>query len=402
MLHLRNLPPGCHADGYGLYIVVDDTGPRRWIWRGRIQRKRCDLGLGSFPLVSLGEAREKAFAIRKKARDGENVLAERRQNRKLVPTFKAAAIEVHAEHSKNFKNAKHKAQWLNSLENDVFETLGARPVNTITSGDILTVLTPIWTTKPETARRLKQRIALVFDWAKAKNYCTGDNPTDGVTEVLPKHAPSQAHHAALPFARVPQFVTDLRAHGDTDELIKLALELGILTATRTNEILAARMVVDVHDKKRLKPDIFDLDAKVWTIPAHRMKKNREHRIPLADRAVEIVERILVLRDPKSSWLLPGKKPGKPFSNMTLLKAARRVRPDVELTVHGFRSSFRDWCEERTSTPHSVVDAALAHVVKDKTDAAYRRTDLFDRRRTLMDLWAQFVTGATAKVLIHSA
>jgi integrase len=387
--------PGRYADGNGLYLVVEPSGAKRWIWRGVIKStgKRCDLGLGGVAYVSLSEAREKARTYRHQARSGGNPKIDHTRARRPVPTFRTIAIEVHAAYRPHFKNAKHVAVWLQSLEKHVFPVIGDLPITAITrdSGHVLQVLKPIWMSRPETARRVKQRLKLVFDWAKAHGHHTGDNPTEGLTKVLPTHTDKQQHLKALAYGQVPTFVTTLQTHPDTSDLVRLALELLILTATRTTEILHATWTE------------IDLEQRVWTIPGARMKSGREHRIPLSPRAVKILEHVQRLTASQdSTWLFPGSKPGQTLSNMTLLKAAHRIAGKTPITTHGFRSSFRDWCEERTTTPQSVAEAALAHVVPDKTEAAYRRTDLFDRRRDLMDLWAQFVTTTPAKVLAHTA
>jgi integrase len=375
--------PGRYADGNGLYLFVDPSGAKRWIWRGSIAGKRSDLGLGSVQVVPLVDAREEATNLRRIVRDGGNPLTERRRKQLIVPTFKEAAKQVHASHSATFKNAKHKAQWLASLERDVFPAIGDRPVNTIESGDILKLLSAVWTVKPETARRLKQRIKVVFDWAKASEFRSGDNPTEGLTKVLPKHRREQQHHVALPYQAVPAFVAELRTAYATHS-VRLALELLILTATRTNEVQRATW------------SEVDLDAKVWTIPGVRMKSGREHRIPLSARAVEIFEEAEKRAD-GSKWVFPGSKPKQPLSNMAFLKTLRRLTKGA-VTTHGFRSSFRDWAAEKTNVPRAVCEAALAHVLKDKTEAAYHRTDLFDRRRELMDTWAKFATAKPADVV----
>jgi len=383
-MRIRNLTtPGRYADGNGLYLFVEPSGSRRWVWRGKIAGKRSDLGLGSAKLVSLAEAREEALRLRKIARSGGNPLAERRRERRTVPTFKEAATQVHAAHSATFRNAKHKAQWLASLDADVFPLFGDRPVNTIDSADVLKALSPIWTTKPETARRLKQRIKVVFDWAKASGLRSGDNPTEGLTKVLPKHRGEQQHHAALPYQAVPAFISVLRT-ADTSESIRLAFELLILTATRTSEVLRATWAE------------VDLDAKVWTIPGARMKTGREHRVPLSARAVEILKRAQACAD-GGPYVFPGRTPAKPPSNMAFLMVLRRLKHDA-ITTHGFRSSFRDWAAEKTNVPRAVCEAALAHTLRDKTEAAYHRTDLFDRRRELMDSWARFATAKPADVV----
>jgi integrase len=378
--------PGRYADGNGLYLVVDPSGAKRWSWRGIIQGKRCELGLGSVQIVSLAAARDAAITIKRTAHAGDNPLIARRRAQRTVPTFAAAARAVHAEHSPHFKNLKHRAQWITTLETYAFPLIGDRPVNTITtdSGDVLAVLSPIWTETPETARRVKQRLKLVFDWCKAKGYCLGNNPTEGVIKALPKLKADKAHHAALPYRDVPAFVSALQTLADLRPAVRGGLELLILTATRTNELREARWTE------------VDLRARTWTIPAARMKADRAHTVPLSDRAIAILEQARARADP-SPWIFPGDKPGKPLSNMTLLKAARRVTT-TPLTVHGFRSSFRDWSAERTNIPRDVCEAALAHTVRDKTEAAYKRTTLFDKRRELMDLWAQFVTSTPATVI----
>jgi integrase len=223
---------------------------------------------------------------------------------------------------------------------------------------------------------------LVFDWAKASGFREGDNPTDGITKVLPKHKDDQQHHAALPYSSVPQFLTTLQTLPTMNEAVRLGLEFLILTATRTNEVQRARWAE------------IDVETRTWTIPAARMKSSREHRVPLSARALELLEQARAL-SPNDGWIFPGSKPGKSLSNMTFLKACRRIAADI--TTHGFRSSFRDWCEEKTTTPRSVAESALAHVVRDQTEAAYRRTDLFERRRKLMDAWAKFATSTPATV-----
>jgi integrase len=375
--------PGRFADGNGLYLFVDPSGAKRWVWRGVIAGKRSDLGLGSARVVSLAEARDEAIQLRRSVRAGGNPLAERRRERQTVFTFKEAAQKVHAAHAATFRNAKHKVQWLASLEADVFPVFGDRPVNAIDTADILKALSPIWTKKPETARRLKQRIKMVFDWAKASGLRSGDNPTDGLTNVLPKHRGEPQHHAALPYKAVPAFIAILRK-ADTTESIRLAFELLILTATRTNEVLRGTW------------SEVDLAAKVWTLPGSRMKTGREHRVPLSPRAIEILTSAQKIAA-GSSFVFPGRSAEKPLSNMAFLMLLRRLKHDT-ITTHGFRSSFRDWAAEKTNVPRAVCEAALAHTLRDKTEAAYNRTDLFDRRRELMNTWAKFATAKPADVL----
>lgn len=383
-VHVRNLKgPGRYADGNGLYLFVDESGAKRWILRTVVHGKRCDIGIGSARLVSLADAREEAARMRRIARDYGDPLAERRRQRIQVPTFREAAKKVHAAHAATFRNEKHKAQWLASLEADVFPVFGERPVNVIDSSEVLKALSPIWTTKPETARRLKQRIKVVFDWAKASGFRSGDNPVDGVTKVLPKMRQTASHHAALPYSQVPAFIQSLRA-SDAGESTKLAFEFMILTAARTSEVLGARW------------EEIDRKAKTWTIPATRIKAGREHRVPVTTRCVEILDRAEALKD-GGAYVFPGRSPTAPLSNMVFLMLLRRLQRE-DITAHGFRSAFRDWAEERTNFSRSVCEAALAHVVRDKTEAAYFRTDLFDLRRALMSRWTEFATAKPAKVL----
>ena len=383
-VHVRNAKrPGRYADGNGLYLFVDDAGSKRWILRTVVGDKRRDIGLGSARLVSLLEAREEAAKLRRLARSGGDPLAERRRERVAVPTFREAAKKVHTTHSATFRNPKHKAQWLSSLEADIFPVFGDRPVSAIDSGDVLRALTPIWTTKPETARRLKQRVKVVLDWARASGFRSGDNPVEGITKVLPKSRQIAMHHAALPYAKVPMFLEALKM-AEAGEPAKIAFQFLILTATRTSEVVGARW------------EEMNLDAKMWTIPASRIKAGREHRIPLSARCIELLDRARALSD-GGPHVFPGRSPKTPLSNMVFLMMLRRMECD-EITAHGFRSTFRDWAAERTHFPRAVCEAALAHVVKDKAEAAYFRSDLFELRRSLMDTWAAFATAKVADVL----
>jgi integrase len=383
-VHVRNIKTrGKYCDGNGLYLVVDPSGAKRWMVRTVILGKRCDIGLGSVRLVSLAEAREKALRIRRKARDGEDPLAERRRTSVIVPTFKEAAETVHKAHAATFKNDKHKAQWLASMNADVFHVLGHQRVSAIQSGDVLKVLSPIWTTKPETARRLKQRMKVVFDWAKASGYRTGDNPVDGVTRVLPRVRHAAAHHAALPYAQVPAFLQQVRAC-DAGETTRLAFEFLILTAARTSEVIGAQW------------EEIDEDTRTWTIPGVRIKAGREHRVPLSARCLEILKSAKELSG-DSPFVFPGRAAKAPLSNMAFLMLLRRLQRE-DITAHGFRSSFRDWAAEKTRFARPVCEAALAHIVRDRTEAAYFRSDLFAQRRALMDAWEKFAMQGAAIVL----
>lgn len=379
--------PGRYADGNGLYLFVEPSGSKRWVLRTVVWTasgvKRRDLGLGSAQLVTLADARVEAARLRLDARKRIDIVAARRVERRMVPTFETAAREVHAQHSASFRNKKHRTDWLASLQADAFPVLGSLPVNGIDAGDVLKVLSPIWTTKPETARRVKQRMKVVFDWAKANGFCSGDNPTDGVTKVLPRVRATAAHHTALAYVQVPAFVQTLR-EARAGESAKLAFEFLILTAARTNEVVGARW------------DEIDREAKMWTVPAARIKAGREHRVPLSARCLELLDAAARIAD-GGGYVFPGRSPRASMSNMVFLMLLRRIKR-TDITTHGFRSTFRDWAAERTNMPRSVCEAALAHVVGNKTEAAYFRSDLFDQRRKLMDSWTRFATTIPAKVV----
>lgn len=376
--------PGRMADGGGLYLLVAPGGSKSWMLRTVVMGTRRDIGLGSIDLVSLAEAREEAVRLRKIARDGGDPLGERR--RRAVPTFESAARQVHALHGASYRNEKHRKQWLASLA-DVFTAFGSKRVDAVTSADILTAVSPKWLTRPETSRRVLQRIRIVFEWCKAQGLCSGDNPTQGVAKVLPRHRGVQAHHAALPYQQIPAFVRALRDAG-AGEIVKLAFEFTILCASRTSETLKATWAE------------IDIDAKTWTIPASRMKAGIEHRVPLSPRCVEILEHARSLSD-GGPYVFPGQGNEKPLSSMVFLMTLRRMRRS-DLTAHGFRSSFRDWAAERTNVPRAVCEAALAHKLRDKTEAAYNRTDLFERRRHLMAAWSGFATSQQADVVSITA
>jgi integrase len=367
------------ADGGGLYLTIAPTGLKTWVLRVVVKGKRCDLGLGSASLVTLAEARDDARRLRKIARAGGDPLAERRHERRHLPSFRAAAEAVHQALSPTFRNPKHASQWLSSL-GYVLTEFGTKRVDAVTTADIMTALEPHWLVRQETSRRVLQRVRKIFEWCKGKGYRVGDNPTQGVANVMPKQSRIVKHHAALPYAEAPAFVQAVRA-ADAAEGVKLALELTVLCGMRTSETIRAM------------PDEFDMTSKTWTVPGARMKNGLEHRVPLTSRALEIVTRAKALAN-GSPYLFPGRARGRSLSNMAMLMLLRRMKRQ-DITVHGFRSTFRDWAEEETSHPRAVCEAALAHTLKDKVEAAYRRTDLFNRRRALMEEWERFVTGTAA-------
>lgn len=377
--------PGRYADGNGLYLVVEPSGSKRWLLRIIVQGRRRDIGLGGAGLVALAEAREKALAFRKLAREGGDPLAERRKARVTVPTFAEAAEQVHEEHKASWENAKHAAQWIQTLNTYAIPHLGTRRVDQIETPDVLRVLSPIWLTKQETARRVRQRISTVLDWAKAAGHRSGDNPVEGVARGLPKQGEREEHHAALPYAEVPAFIADLRA-GERAEIARLAFEFLILTAARTSEVLGAEWA-----------EIDEAEA-LWIVPARRMKKRREHRVPLSGRALAILKQAKLLAG-DSNLIFPGRSGTKPLSNMVFEMNLRRKK--LAITTHGFRSSFRDWSAETTSFPREVAEMALAHVVENRVEAAYRRGDLLAKRREMMEAWAIFCEGQPMPSM-HSA
>jgi integrase len=346
-----------------------------------VKGKRCDIGLGGLKVVSLAEAREEARRYRAIARNEGDPLAEKRRARRIVPTFRTAAETVHKEHAKAWKNAKHGEQWINTLKTYAYPALCDRRVDQIDTPDILRALSPIWLTKQETARRVRQRIGTVLDWAKAAGFRAGSNPVSEISKALPRQSDRKGHHAALPYSEVPTFVQKLQ--GGEPTLPDLAFEFLILTAARTGEVIAARW------------SEVDLEQAAWTIPADRMKAGREHRVPLAPRCIELLQKAKLLAA-GSEFVFPGRSGTKPVSNMVLLMTMRRLESGA--TVHGFRSAFRDWASERTTFAREICEAALAHIVKDKTEAAYRRGDLFEKRRELMTTWAAFVAARDAKVV----
>ena len=377
---------GRYLDGNGLYLNVQPSGAKRWFLRVVVMGRRRDFGLGGLSVVSLAEAREEATKLRKIVQQNGDPLTEREKEKSIVLTFKEAAREVHKIHSATWKNDKHKKQWITTLENYVFPTFGSLHVDNIGTPEILSVLNPIWLTKPETARRVRQRIHTVLEWAKAAGFRSGDNPVDGILKILPKQPVSQAHHTALPYKEVPIFIKSLRSI-NAEGIAPLAFEFLILTATRTSEVLNATW------------DEINLEDKTWTIPDSRMKNKREHRIPLQPRLIEILEEARKLSE-GSLYIFPNPHTGKPLSTMVFLMLLRRMKQDI--TAHGFRSSFRDWASERTNIPRDVCEAALAHSLRDKTEAAYKRTDLFEKRRELMNLWTKFATEERGEVItIHA-
>ena len=367
---------GRYGDGDGLFLLIGRGGGKSWLVRVQKDGKRRDIGLGSAAKVPLKLARERAIVVRSQVEAGIDPVAERRKAAG-VPTFREAAALVHAEHKRGWKNGKHRAQWLSTLEAYAFPQFGDVAVSHVEAPAVRDALAAIWLTKPETARRLRQRIATVIDWAVAKGYREGPLAMAVIDKALPKQRERVKHHAALPHADLPAFMADLRAR---ESMGRLALEAAILTAARSGEVRLATW------------GELDLEAATWSLPAERMKSGREHVIPLSAPAVALLERMKEHKRGGSDFVFPGNVKGKPLSDMTLTKALRDM--GLVVTAHGFRSTFRDWAAETTNFPSDLAEAALAHVVADKTVAAYQRGTMLEKRRAMMAAWADYCEGAS--------
>ncbi len=361
------------SDGGTLFLQVTPTGAKCWVQVVQVRGRRHTVGLGGYPLTSLQEAREAAFENRKAARRGIPP-AKRGGRRPGAPTFEEAAAEVLATQAKTWKaDGKSEAQWKSSLAAYAHPVIGRLRVGDVTSADVVAVLEPIWTTKRETARRVKHRIGKVMDWAVVHGH-RADNPCRAVEAALPRGGARPRHHRALPYAEVAAAVAAVRASAAWRGT-RLAFEFLVLTAARSGEARLATW------------DEVDMEAGVWTVPGERMKMGREHRVPLSDAALDV---LAAARESGADGLVfPGPK-GKVLSDATIGKLLRQR--GVQAVPHGFRSSFRDWGAERTDFPREVLEAALAHGVGSKVEAAYARTDHFERRRALMDAWAAYLSA----------
>ena len=369
---VRTAPPGRHADGNGLYLFVQPSGTRSWVQRLVVRGRRRELGLGAVTLVPLAEARELALANRRLARSGGDPLTEKRRAQQM-PTFADAARRVHEQKQGGWRGRWHAQNWIRSLERYAFPRIGRHPVSEVNTADVLEILTPIWHSKAETARAVRQRIRSVLEWAIAMDL-RNDNPCDRVLPVLGPQNDIVTHHRALPHKEVASAIETVRASGSAQAAVKLAFEFLVLTAARSTEVRLATW------------DEMDTAEQVWTVSAERMKAKREHRVPLCARALEILAAARTL-DTGARLVFPMPS-GKAISMSTLPKMLDYHR--IAAVPHGFRSSFRDWAAERTDHPREVIEAALAHVVQNKVEAAYARSDLFERRRRLMDDWAAYL------------
>jgi integrase len=380
--------PGRHADGDGLYLIVDASGSKRWAFIFRWREpgssgpgKLREMGLGGLSAVSLSDARERATEARRILAAGRNPIDERKSAERAkaaARTFGAYADELVKELAPGFRNEKHRQQWASTLKT-YCAGIWDKPLEAIDTSDVLAVLSPIWLSKSETASRLRGRIERVLDAARAKGLRTGENPArwrGHLDALLPRRKRlTRGHHVALPYPEVPAFVSDLRKR---KSVAALGLEFLILTASRSGEVIGAA-----------KGEI-DRKAKLWVVPGERMKGGREHRVPLCTRCLEILDAVEPL-NAGTDYVFPGQKRGRPLSNMAFDMLLRRMKMDV--TVHGFRSSFRDWAGEATTFPREVAEAALAHVVGDETERAYRRGDALEKRRRLMSAWSNYIAAS---------
>jgi integrase len=399
-IELKKLTAGMHADGNGLYLAVGDSGSRSWILRTVVRGRRCEIGLGSLATTSLADARDEAADLRRKARRGVDILEERRKAKALaeqqqsIPSFETAAKEFHGTIKETFDSETHAYNWLQSLELHVFPKIGKKMVDKIDTADILEMIGPIWTAKPDTAARTLRRVKKIFDFCAIQGHrkviindmpVTLSNPCDTVRVALPRKNRGEKHHESLPYSELTQFIQQLKV-SDSALAVKIAFEFLILTCARTGEVLGAKW------------EEINLKEKIWTIPTERMKMDAEHRVPLSARCIELLELAKEFND--SAIVFPGRYAGHPLSNMAFLMALRRL-PGYEkrrLTAHGFRATFKTWAEEKTKFDSLVIEASMAHQVKG-IERHYLRTTFFDQRKKLMDAWSKFATGTpTAKVV----
>jgi len=375
----QHAPDGWHHDQHGLYLqVTNDGAGRSWVYRYTIGGRQKYVGLGPAHTISLATARELARECRAlRLRNIDPLMERQRQKQVLIAeqakavTFKSVAEAYLDLHLDSFRNPKHRQQWRSTLATYVYPKIGSMIVAAVEPPDVLRCIEPIWKTKHETASRVLQRVSRILDYAKTRQYRTGDNPAARVAEALPKPKNGEKHHAALPYAEIPTFMAELR---ERDSLSARALEFTILTAARTGEVIGAEW------------GEFDLEAKTWTVPAGRMKAGAQHKVPLSERALAILREV-----PRHGRHI------FPLSNMAMLQLMRGLRPGY--VPHGFRSCFMDWCHETTNTAKVVIDAALAHKIEDKVEAAYRRGNLFVKRIKLMAQWSQYCEAPISSAVI---
>ena len=375
--------PGRYADGGTLHLVVSPRGTKSWVQRITIDGRRRDIGLGGWPVVSLAMARDRAFANRRAVADGRDPLSHKR--RPKTPTFREASERALEANRPRWRNPKTTDNWIATMDKYVHPVFGDRRVDQIGREDVLRVLTPIWTAKPEIGRKVRQRIRATLAWAQAHGHVEHNLAGDAIDGALPSLPAVKAHFRALPYREVGAALETIEA-SRASVSAKACLRFVVLTACRSGEARLATW------------DEIDLEAREWRIPESRMKAAVEHRVPLADAALDVLESVRPLRNPAGLLFPSPSRPAKTLSDMTLTKILRDTGLAGRATVHGFRSAFRTWASERTSLPHAVCEMALAHRVGSDVERSYARSDLFDKRRGLMDQWATYVTGGGGKVL----
>ena len=367
--------PGRYGDGNGLYLNIAKGGTKSWVQRLTIDGTRRDMGLGGYPAVSLSQARERASKNKSAVANGINPIVVKR--RAAIPTFREAALKVHAINLPTWRNPKHAAQWISTLETYVFPSIGEMKIDTIGKADVLVCLTPVWASKAETARRVRQRIRSVFSWAMAHDYIQHNPAGEGIDAALPAMPRIKAHHRSLPYQEVPALLEAIDATR-ASIASKLCMRFVILTACRSGEA------------RRAAWDEVDLETATWTLSGERMKGGKPHRVPLSDSALEVLGAAASVYDGSGLVFPSPVRPGRPLSDMTLTKILRDNRLADRATVHGLRSSFRIWAEERTSASHAAMELALAHAVGSAVEQAYMRSDLLEQRRELMQQWADYL------------
>ena len=369
--------PGRYSDSGGLHLYISKAGRKSWVQRITVDGRRRDIGLGGYPSVSLALAREKAADIRTAVAAGRDPVAERHAS--AMPTFREGAQAVHEANKPRWRNARHIASWMQTLERYAMPSLSNTALDRIDRGDVLRVLTPIWSTRPETARRVRQRMRTIFRWAMVHGFIEFNPAGEAIDGALPPMPKVKAHFRALPYREVGSALETVAA-SQASMSAKLCFRFLVLTAARSGEARGATW------------NEIDLQGQEWRIPSERMKAGMEHRVPLSGQTLDLLGEASALREDTGLVFPSPLKPGTPMSDMTLTKILRSVGLAERATVHGFRSSFKNWTLEQTDTPWVVSEAALAHSLGNSTEQAYARSDLFERRRLLMQLWADYLTG----------
>ena len=369
--------PGRYSDGGGLHLYISKAGRKSWVLRITVDGRRRDIGLGGYPSVSLARAREKAADNRAAIAEGRDPVAEKRAH--AMPTFREAAYTVHEANKPRWRNSRHIAGWIQTLERHAMPTLNNTPLDRIDRGDVLQVLTPIWTSRPETARRVRQRMRTVFKWAISYGFMESNPAGESIDGSLPTMPKVKAHFRALPYQEVKSALDTVEA-SQASIPVKLCFRFLVITAACSGEARGTTW------------NEIDLEDRVWRIPSERMKAGTQHRVPLSGQALDLLGEASALREGTGLVFPSPLKPGAPMSDMTLTKVLRSVGLAERATVHGFRSSFKNWTLEQTDTPWVVSEAALAHSLGNSTEQAYARSDLFERRRALMQMWADYLTG----------